>query len=51
LYWSHTQKFSQSSNSYCICSDWHHLIRKYNLNMCHQCFRQSMKDTGFIKLD
>lgn len=27
------------------------LIQKYGLYMCHQCFCQYAKDTGFIKLD
>ncbi|KAM8911775.1 small ribosomal subunit protein uS14-like [Lycaon pictus] len=51
LYWSHPRKFGQGSRSCCICSNWHGLIRKYGLNICHQCFRQYAKDIGFIKLD
>ena len=33
------------------CSNRHGLIRKYNLNMCRQCFREYAKDIGFKKLD
>ncbi|XP_054514187.1 small ribosomal subunit protein uS14-like [Pan troglodytes] len=52
LYWSHPRKFGQGSRSCCICSNNRHgLIRKYGLNMCRQCFRQYVKDIGFIKLD
>nr|XP_056716279.1 40S ribosomal protein S29-like [Euleptes europaea] len=51
LYWSHPRKFRQWSHSCHTCSNRHGLIRKYSLNMCHQCFRQYTKDIGFIKLD
>uniref|UniRef100_A0A8D2JTL2 Small ribosomal subunit protein uS14 n=1 Tax=Sciurus vulgaris TaxID=55149 RepID=A0A8D2JTL2_SCIVU len=33
-----------------LCTNWQGLIQKYGLNMCQQCFRQYMKDIGFIKL-
>ncbi|XP_068941472.1 small ribosomal subunit protein uS14-like [Petaurus breviceps papuanus] len=49
LYWSHPRKFGQGSRSCHICLKRHGLIHKYGL--CHQCFRQYAKDTGFIKLD
>ncbi|XP_075401030.1 small ribosomal subunit protein uS14-like [Tenrec ecaudatus] len=49
-YWSPPQIFGQGSCS-CVCSNRHGLIRKYGLNMCHQCFCQYVKDIGFIKLD
>ncbi|XP_035292895.1 40S ribosomal protein S29-like [Cricetulus griseus] len=51
LYWSHPQKFHQGSRSCHICSNCHGLFQKYGLNMCRQCFRQYLKDIGFIKLD
>ncbi|XP_032273636.1 40S ribosomal protein S29-like [Phoca vitulina] len=51
LYWSHPRKFGQGSRSCHNCSNWHSLIQKYGLNMCHQHFRQYAKDIGFIKLD
>uniref|UniRef100_A0A8C5RC12 Small ribosomal subunit protein uS14 n=1 Tax=Laticauda laticaudata TaxID=8630 RepID=A0A8C5RC12_LATLA len=48
---SHPRKFGQGSRSCHVCSNWHRLISKYSLNMCHQCFRQYARDIGFIKLD
>ncbi|CAD7679534.1 unnamed protein product [Nyctereutes procyonoides] len=51
LYWSHARKFGQGSSSCHIYSNRHGLIRKYGLNICHQCFCQYAKDIGFIKLD
>ncbi|CAD7684700.1 small ribosomal subunit protein uS14-like [Vulpes vulpes] len=51
LYWSQTRKFGQGSHSCLVCSNWHDLIWKFGLSMCHQCFRQYTKDIGFIKLD
>ncbi|XP_060129314.1 small ribosomal subunit protein uS14-like [Zootoca vivipara] len=49
LYWSHLRKFGQGSWSCHMCSNHHGLIRRYGLNMCHQCFHQYAKDIGFIK--
>ncbi|XP_041044055.1 40S ribosomal protein S29-like [Carcharodon carcharias] len=51
LYWSHPRKFSQVSRSCRVCANRHGLIRKYGLNICHQCFRQYAKYIGFVKLD
>ncbi|XP_070306813.1 small ribosomal subunit protein uS14-like [Odocoileus virginianus] len=48
LYWSHPRKFGQGSRSCRVCSN--DLIRKYGLNICRQCFCQSAKNIGFIKL-
>jgi ribosomal protein S14 len=28
----------------------HGLIRKYDLNMCRQCFREKASDIGFVKV-
>ena len=33
-----------------VCSNKWGIIRKYNLNMCRQCFREYAKDIGFIKV-
>ena len=33
-----------------VCSNHWGIIRKYNLNMCRQCFREYAKDIGFIKV-
>ncbi|XP_043845762.1 40S ribosomal protein S29-like [Dromiciops gliroides] len=51
LYWSHPHKFGQGSQLCHVCSNGHGLIPKYSLNMCRQCFRQYVKDIGYIKLD
>ncbi|XP_037666076.1 40S ribosomal protein S29-like [Choloepus didactylus] len=51
LYQSHPWKFSQGSRSCCICQNWHRLIQKYSLNVCHQCSRQYVKDISFIQWD
>ncbi|XP_055149466.1 small ribosomal subunit protein uS14-like [Symphalangus syndactylus] len=50
-YWSHPRKLGQGSRSCHICPNQHSLIWKHGLNMCRQCFRQYVKDTGFIELD
>ncbi|XP_021529245.1 small ribosomal subunit protein uS14-like [Aotus nancymaae] len=51
LYWNQLRKFGQSSCSRQVCSNRHGLMQKYGLNMYHQCFRQYVKDIGFVKLD
>ena len=28
-----------------------HIVRKYHLNLCRQCFRENAADIGFKKLD
>ena len=33
-----------------VCNNRHGLIRKYNLNICRQCFQLYAKDIGFIKV-
>ena len=33
-----------------MCSNSHGVIRKYNLNICRQCFREKAGDIGFIKV-
>ncbi|XP_025783286.1 40S ribosomal protein S29-like [Puma concolor] len=50
LYWSYQRECGRGSHSCHICSNQHSLIRKCGLNMCHQCFCQSMKDIGSVKL-
>ena len=32
-----------------VCSNQHALIRKYNIMICRQCFREYAKDIGFVK--
>jgi hypothetical protein len=33
-----------------VCAHQAGLIRKYNLDMCRQCFREYAKDIGFLKV-
>jgi small subunit ribosomal protein S29e len=33
-----------------VCANPHAIIRKYNLDMCRQCFRERAKDIGFMKV-
>ena len=32
-----------------VCSNQHAIIRKYNIMICRQCFREYAKDIGFVK--
>ena len=51
VWYSRPRKYGQGSRQCRACSNRHGLIRKYNLNMCRQCFREYAKDIGFKKLD
>ena len=33
-----------------MCGNQWGIIRKYNLNICRQCFREYAKDIGFVKV-
>lgn len=33
-----------------VCSNQGGIIRKYNLNICRQCFREYANDIGFVKV-
>lgn len=33
-----------------MCANQWGIIRKYNLNICRQCFREYAKDIGFVKV-
>jgi hypothetical protein len=33
-----------------VCSNQGGIIRKYNLNICRQCFREYATDIGFVKV-
>jgi len=32
-----------------VCENQHAIIRKYNINICRQCFREYARDIGFVK--
>lgn len=46
---SHPKKYGKGSRACRVCSSRHGLIRKYQLNMCRQCFRENAKNIGFHK--
>uniref|UniRef100_A0A8C0DE29 Small ribosomal subunit protein uS14 n=1 Tax=Balaenoptera musculus TaxID=9771 RepID=A0A8C0DE29_BALMU len=48
LYWSHPRKFGQGSRSCRVCSNRHGLIRKYGLNMCHQCSASTRRTSASL---
>ncbi len=47
---SHPKEQSKGGRHCRVCANQHAIIRKYNLNMCRQCFRCYAKDIGFIKV-
>nr|CCQ18675.1 40S ribosomal protein S29 [Sycon ciliatum] len=50
VWYSHPRKYGPGCRSCRRCSNRHGLIRKYGLNLCRQCFRETSKDIGFQKL-
>ena len=46
---SHPKKYGASSHTCRVCGNSHGIIRKYNMNICRQCFRHYAKDIGFVK--
>ncbi|KAG5474805.1 hypothetical protein LSCM4_03982 [Leishmania orientalis] len=50
--WRSRQKIGMGKGSRCcvICSNQKALIRKYELNVCRQCFRENAEHIGFAKL-
>lgn len=47
---SHPKKFGKGGRYCRVCGNQHGIIRKYDLNMCRQCFRVYAKDIGFNKV-
>ncbi|KAI8827200.1 ribosomal protein S14p/S29e-domain-containing protein [Fimicolochytrium jonesii] len=50
VWFSHPRKYGKGSRQCRVCAHQAGLIRKYNLNICRQCFREYSKDIGFIKV-
>ncbi|TPX69137.1 hypothetical protein SpCBS45565_g02679 [Spizellomyces sp. 'palustris'] len=50
IWFSHPRKYGKGSRQCRVCSHQAGLIRKYNLNICRQCFREYALDIGFIKV-
>ncbi|KAJ1974001.1 40S ribosomal protein S29 [Dimargaris verticillata] len=51
VYFSHPRKYGKGSRQCRVCTHRAGLIRKYQLNICRQCFRENAKDIGFKKLN
>ena len=49
--WRSRQKIGMGKGGRCcvMCSNQKSLIRKYELNICRQCFRENSENLGFIK--
>ncbi|KAG6022526.1 40S ribosomal protein S29 [Claviceps sp. Clav32 group G5] len=46
---SRPRTYGKGSRSCRVCKHTAGLIRKYDLNLCRQCFREKSKDIGFVK--
>ncbi|SBS79844.1 40S ribosomal protein S29 [Plasmodium ovale curtisi] len=46
----HPKKYGQGSRQCRVCSNRHAIIRKYNINICRQCFRERADIIGFKKI-
>ncbi|KAF6808371.1 40S ribosomal protein S29 [Colletotrichum sojae] len=47
---SRPRNYGKGSRSCRVCKHTAGLIRKYDLNLCRQCFREKAKDIGFNKV-
>ncbi|KAF9881278.1 40S ribosomal protein S29 [Colletotrichum karsti] len=47
---SRPRTYGKGSRSCRVCKHTAGLIRKYDLNLCRQCFREKAKDIGFTKV-
>ncbi|RCI08827.1 hypothetical protein L249_4827 [Ophiocordyceps polyrhachis-furcata BCC 54312] len=47
---SRPRSYGKGSRSCRVCKHRAGLIRKYDLNLCRQCFREKSKDIGFNKV-
>jgi len=46
---SHPANYGKGSRRCRVCENQWAIIRKYDLNICRQCFREYAKDIGFVK--
>eukprot|EP00514_Thraustochytrium_sp_LLF1b_P005567 CAMPEP_0184516514 /NCGR_PEP_ID=MMETSP0198_2-20121128/5073_1 /TAXON_ID=1112570 /ORGANISM="Thraustochytrium sp., Strain LLF1b" /LENGTH=54 /DNA_ID=CAMNT_0026906847 /DNA_START=410 /DNA_END=574 /DNA_ORIENTATION=- len=46
---THPTKYGKGSRACRVCSSRSGLIRKYQLNICRQCFKEYANDIGFKK--
>lgn len=49
VWFSHPRRFGKGSRQCRVCASHQGLIRKYDLNICRQCFREKANDIGFHK--
>ncbi|KAK7516508.1 40S ribosomal protein uS14 [Phyllosticta citriasiana] len=49
VYFSRPRTYGKGSRCCRVCTHKAGLIRKYNLNICRQCFREKSADIGFVK--
>ncbi|KAM0285976.1 hypothetical protein ACHAQH_001165 [Verticillium albo-atrum] len=47
---SRPRSYGKGARSCRVCKHSAGLIRKYDLNLCRQCFREKAKDIGFTKV-
>eukprot|EP00218_Dolichomastix_sp_CCMP3274_P000823 CAMPEP_0170163570 /NCGR_PEP_ID=MMETSP0033_2-20121228/77668_1 /TAXON_ID=195969 /ORGANISM="Dolichomastix tenuilepis, Strain CCMP3274" /LENGTH=103 /DNA_ID=CAMNT_0010401209 /DNA_START=485 /DNA_END=796 /DNA_ORIENTATION=+ len=47
---THPKEHSKGGRNCRVCGSQHGIVRKYQLNICRQCFREYAKDIGFVKL-
>ncbi|KAK8433845.1 ribosomal protein S29, isoform CRA_b [Phyllosticta citricarpa] len=50
VYFSRPRTYGKGSRCCRVCTHKAGLIRKYNLNICRQCFREKSADIGFVKV-
>ena len=47
----HTTKFGRGANECKMCGRKQGLVRRYNIMLCRQCFREWASKIGFKKMD
>ncbi|KAL2760517.1 hypothetical protein ACRALDRAFT_1027479 [Sodiomyces alcalophilus JCM 7366] len=47
---SRPRNYGKGSRACRVCKNKSGLVRKYDLNLCRQCFREKAKDIGFNKV-
>ncbi|KAJ2727043.1 40S ribosomal protein S29 [Coemansia sp. Benny D115] len=51
VWYSRVRTYGKGSRQCRVCAHQAGLIRKYNLDLCRQCFREYANDIGFTKVD
>ncbi|KAJ2381757.1 40S ribosomal protein S29 [Coemansia sp. RSA 2611] len=50
VWFSRPRRYGKGSRQCRVCTHQAGLIRKYELNICRQCFREYANDIGFFKV-